>query len=334
MNDYENFIKNSSVCSFTQSEKWANVKDNWICERITVKDNNSNIIGAMQIMIKKIPFFNVSFMYSPRGMICDYHSKEVIAMIMEKVNDIQKRYNGFMLKIDPMINIKDTISIDNLIDYGFKYKINQSNNDTVQCISNYILDISNKSENEVFNSFHKKWRYNIRLSERKGVKCSHYGIEKLDDFYNLMIETTKRDKFNIRSKEYFAKIINCMGENCRLYMCYYNNIALSGAITINYGGRVSYLYGASTEKYRNLMPNYLMQWNMIKWAIETNCKIYDFMGIPFYDDETHPNYGVYRFKKGFNGEIINYAGEFNYIYYPVRKKIISKLFELTSHKKL
>ena len=41
---------------------------------------------------------------------------------------------------------------------------------------------------------------------------------------------------------------------------------------------------------------------MINWALEGKNYIYDFQGIPFYNDETNPNYGVYKFKKGFNGE--------------------------------
>ena len=61
------------------------------------------------------------------------------------------------------------------------------------------------------------------------------------------------------------------------------------------------------------MPNHLMQWTMIQWAVETGCDIYDFMGVPHYDDETHSNYGVYKFKKGFNGYAEKYLGEFNYI---------------------
>jgi len=43
--------------------------------------------------------------------------------------------------------------------------------------------------------------------------------------------------------------------------------------------------------------------------------IYDFMGIPHCDEENHSNYGVYRFKKGFNGEIVKYAGEFDYYFF-------------------
>ena len=61
---------------------------------------------------------------------------------------------------------------------------------------------------------------------------------------------------------------------------------------------------------------------MINWALENGDFIYDFQGIPFYKDETHPNYGVYKFKKGFNGEVVTYAGEFFYTFRPFMKKIV------------
>jgi len=82
------------------------------------------------------------------------------------------------------------------------------------------------------------------------------------------------------------------------------------------------------------MPNYLMQWNMIKWAIESQCDIYDFMGIPHCDEENHSNYGVYRFKKGFNGEIVKYAGEFDYIFSNVKHTVISFLLHSIGYTKL
>ena len=64
------------------------------------------------------------------------------------------------------------------------------------------------------------------------------------------------------------------------------------------------------------MPNYLMQWSMIRWAIESNCFLYDFLGIPVNADPASPMIGVYRFKKGFNGEILGYVGEFDYVVSP------------------
>lgn len=330
--EYEAFVEKHASGNFLQSQDWGKVKKGWITERVVVRDENGEIKASMQVLIKKIPMLNISYMYAPRGPVCDYHDKDTLNKLMMEVDKLQKKYNVFAFKTDPLIEEGDRVAIENMKKIGMEYLVDKDGYDTVQCRSNYVLDIKNKSQEELFASFHRKHRYNIRLAERKGVVCRFYGKEKIDDFYALMIETGKRDGFQIRSKEYFEDILNEMGEKASLCMSYYNNIPISGALIINYGKTMSYLYGASSDSYREVMANYLMQWTCIKKAIENNCEIYDFMGIPFYYDEEHPNYGVYRFKKGFNGRVVNYAGEFEHLYYPVVGKIIIRVLNYFGYK--
>lgn len=335
VSDYEKFVSSSKFGCFTQSENWCVVKKCWKNERLIVYDNDGNIKGTMQILIKKIPILNTTFMYSPRGPVCNYNDKEILSKLLEGAKRLAQTHHAYMLKIDPMVDKDNSEAINNFISLGFRYDADAPEDNTVQCKRNYILDICGKNEDEVFSSFHSKWRYNIRLAMKKGVICGHYGEEKLDDFFRLMDETGKRDKFSIRSKEYFSDFLKAFGDNARLYMCYApDGKAISGAIAVNYANRVSYVYGASGNHQRNLMPNYLMQWNMIKWAIESGCDIYDFMGIPHCDDESHPNYGVYRFKKGFNGSVVRYAGEFDFIFSPAKYKIISFMLHTIGYKKM
>lgn len=335
ISEYERFVSLNTFGNFTQSENWCKIKCEWQSERIIVRNKNENIVGTMQILIKNIPVMRTTLMYAPRGPVCDFHNFEILSKIISEAKLLAKKYNAYMLKIDPMIDYTDTEAINNLRKLGFEYNADTPEDNTIQCQRNYILDIKNKTEDEVFSSFHSKWRYNIRLASRKGVLCGYYGVEKLDDFCKLMQETGKRDGFSIRSKEYFERFFSAFGENARLYICYspYGD-AISGALAVNYGGRVSYVYGASSNTHRNLMPNYLMQWNMIKWAIESQCNIYDFMGIPHCDEKNHSNYGVYRFKKGFNGKIVRYAGEFDYIFSNVKNTIISFLLHSIGYSKL
>ena len=73
------------------------------------------------------------------------------------------------------------------------------------------------------------------------------------------------------------------------------------------------------------MPNYLMQWTMIRRAILNNCHTYDFCGVPYWNIEDHPNYGVYRFKQGFNGYVVTYAGEFDYQCQPLACRLFDML---------
>ena len=114
-------------------------------------------------------------------------------------------------------------------------------------------------------------------------------------------------------------------------MAYYKDKPISGIIDIIYGNKIWYLYGASSNENRNLMPNYLLQWEMIKKAIETKKEIYDFRGVSGVLDKSHPQYGLYRFKKGFGAEFTEFIGEvyFNFkplIYwaYKVSEKIFKK----------
>ena len=115
-----------------------------------------------------------------------------------------------------------------------------------------------------------------------------------------MKETCERDGFELRSAAYFAKILDSFGDKARLYLAYYEGEPIAGAISVLWGDKVWYFYGASSNSNRKVMPNYLMQWEMIKWAIENNCRIYDFRGVAGVIDESNPLFGLYRFKHRFD----------------------------------
>lgn len=321
LQEYEEFTANHPNGCFMQSIHWADVKAGWQSEAIMVKDDSGKIKGTALILIKKIAVINSSFLYCPHGPVCDYNDIETMRELLDAIGEIAEKYNAYQLKIDPCITENDKLEIDAFKSLGFTYKENAPELSTIQARNNYMLFFNGRSKDELFAAFHKKWRYNIRVAEKHGVVCKVCGKEALDDFYPLMVETGKRDGFCIRKRSYFEKMMDSLGESCRLYICYLSGVPLSGAICVRYAGKSCYVYGASTIRLRNVMPNYLMQWNMICDAVDSGCIVHDFQGIPFYTDEKHPNYGVYRFKKGFNGEVVTYAGEFDLCYKRTKKRL-------------
>ena len=92
---------------------------------------------------------------------------------------------------------------------------------------------------------------------------------------------------------------------------------IAGTLAIHYGDKVWYLYGASSNEHRNLMPNYLLQWRMIQWAVETGCRVYDFRGVSGNVSEDNPLYGLFRFKQGFGGDFTEFVGEEDLVLSPV-----------------
>lgn len=324
--EYEAFVSGHENGSFMQSLNWRGAKPSWKSEAIAVRSPQGAVCAAMLILIKRLPLFGTSLLYSPRGPVCDLHNKALLTCLFDGAFALSRKYRACALRLDPFVADGDEAFVSFMKTHGFAFTPNQPDGETAQTRENYILPIKGKTPDELFAAFKPKWRYNIRLATRKGVECAAFGPERLNDFLMLMRQTGKRDGFAIRSKEYFKRMMESLGDDCRLYMCYKDGVPLSGAVCVRYGARTCYVYGASSDEHRGLMPNYLMQWSMICWACESGSRLYDFMGVPHYDDPAHSNYGVYRFKQGFGGQVAVYAGEFEYVYTKEGKRLWNLCF--------
>ncbi len=317
-NEYEQFVKSHDRGEFTQSALWARVKSDWKFEAVVSRNDNGEIDGACGVYVKKMPIIGASFLYSPKGFICDIHNENVMDNLKLGLDMLAKKYKAHTIKIDPDIPMSDKNFIDYMKSRNFKQIYGEHGFETVQPRFNYRLSLEGKTEDELFANITKKTRYNIRYAIKKGVDIRVKGIESIDEFMELYYTTGKRDGFDTRPKDYFIRLLTALGEDARLYIGYYKNIPVCAAIATNYAGKCSYVFGASSNLHRNVMPNYLMQWEMIKWGLGTGCRVYDFLGISGdIEHEDSPMYGLYRFKRGFNGYVDELAGEFDYVYRPV-----------------
>lgn len=87
-------------------------------------------------------------------------------------------------------------------------------------------------------------------------------------------------------------------------------ITLSGSMFIIIKPEIIYLSSGNYSKFMKFNSQYLLQWMMIKYGIENGFKKHNFYGIPA-DINTHPkDYGIYEFKRGFNGYVEELIGEF------------------------
>ena len=317
---YNEFLKNHDRCNFQQSIEWGKVKESWKNEIVLAEDKDGNIIGSISVLIRKIPIFG-NLMYSSRGPVCDIHDQEVLKQLTEGVKELAKKYNAFVLKIEPDIKSDDKEFREIITKLGYKIKDDAKNfSEEIQPRYVFRLDIKGKTEDEIFKAFHQKTRYNVRLATKKGVTVKEGTREDLKDFHEIMKITGKRDDFIIRPLSYFEKMYDELGpEHAKLLMAYEKPI--SGIFNIDYGNKVWYLYGASSNEHRNLMPNYLLQWEGIKYAIKNGKDMYDFRGVSGVIDESHPQYGLYRFKKGFNAEFTEFIGEIYLNFKPVTYKL-------------
>lgn len=279
MEKYEEFIKKEELCDFQQSEEWAKVKEYWKSEIVIVEDENKNIKASMSILIRKLPIFG-NIMYVPRGPIGEINDEETLRKLTIKMKEVAKKYKAFVIIIEPNVK-KENKEFSSLVK-KLGYKINSKAikfDQEIQARHNFRLNLENKTEDEIFKNFASKTRYNVRLASKKGVIVEEKNEAGIDEFYELMKETGKRDNFRTRPKEYFQKILKEFPYETKIYIAYYENEPISAIMPIIYGNKMWYLYGASSNKHRNLMSTYLLQWEMIKLAIKNNCKVYDFRGV-------------------------------------------------------
>lgn len=226
---YNEFLKKHNRCNFQQSVEWGKVKSPaWKNEIVLAEDKEGNIIGSISILIRKIPIFG-NLMYSSRGPVCDIHDKEVMTQLTEGLKELAKKYNAFVLKIEPDIKSDDQEFRKIVAELKYKIKDDAKNfSEEIQPRYVFRLDIKGKTEDEIFKAFHQKTRYNVRLATKKGVVVKKGTREDLKDFHEIMKVTGKRDDFIIRPLEYFQKMYDELGEeHVRLLMAYYEDKPIS-----------------------------------------------------------------------------------------------------------
>lgn len=183
-----------------------------------------------------------------------------------------------------------------------------------------------RTEEEILAAMKSKWRYNINLAARKGVvvqktELDSSSIEKaVDIFYALYKETSARDGIAMHAKSYYKDLLELSAQEAQkgsdvpqvnLYVASHEGDKLGAIMTLFSKTESVYLYGCSSNKKRNLMPNFLLQWTAMKDAKAYGSRYYDMYGMPPTDDPSHPMHGLYLFKTGFGGRNVHRAGSYD-----------------------
>ncbi len=201
----------------------------------------------------------------------------------------------------------------------------------VQPIRSIVLDLT-PTENVLLAAMKEKWRYNLRLAERKGITVRvAETVEDVEAWYALLRTTGERDHFGIHTIDYYLKAwhIFAPGQQACLFLAEYDGRLLAGIFVAMLARQAIYLYGASSNEHRNLMPNYLLQWAAICWAKRQGAVQYDFWGIPETESAGEAMAGVYRFKRGWGGKTMRFVGCYEHTYRPWALSVARK-FRLTN----
>ncbi|QQG44908.1 MAG: peptidoglycan bridge formation glycyltransferase FemA/FemB family protein [Candidatus Sungiibacteriota bacterium] len=168
-----------------------------------------------------------------------------------------------------------------------------------------------KSEEDLLGAMYEKTRYNIRLAERHGVGVNQAGA--LEEFWKLLVETARRDKFYTHEQNYYEKLLMACSDNFsnELFFARQGRTLIAAAL-INFfkpSQTVTYLHGASLREHKEVMAPHLLHWRIMQDAKRRGFSFYDMWGI---DEKKWP--GITRFKLGFGGEVVEYPDSIDIIY--------------------
>ncbi len=307
-----------------QHPLWGEFKEEfgWRALRVALAEGEEFVAGA-QMLFRPLPL-GFSIAYVPRGPMLRTRDPELLRTLVHALDREARRRRAVFLKVEP--DWVDTEASRALLRAaGF-----HPSPHTVQPRSTIQVDLTPSPE-EILARMKAKWRYNIRLAQRKGVLVRPAEARDVPIFLELLEETAQRDGFALHDPAYYRRAWEILvpAGLATLLIAWYMDIPLAAIFVAAWHRTGIYMYGASSHRERQRMPNHLLQWEAMMWARRQGCTVYDMWGIP---DEVgaHPDvwahrtpertdglWGVFRFKQGFGGRIVRFVGAWDRVYNPV-----------------
>jgi peptidoglycan pentaglycine glycine transferase (the first glycine) len=308
--DWNKFLENHPNAHLLQMGEWGELKKDFGWKPVRIINND---VGA-QILFRRLPL-GLTIGYMPK-VILSNELQETSNEFWHEVDSVCKQNHAIFLKIEP-----DTWS-EEFILHPSSFILSRHN---IQPPRTIVIPIDG-SEETILSRMKPKCRYNIRLAEKKGITVRAW--DDIPAFYEMMTVTGGRDNFGVHSKEYYQRAYELFHPKgtCELLVAEYEGKPLASLMVFAKGNRAWYVYGASNDHERNRMPTYLLQWQAIRWAKARGCEEYDLWGVPDENEETlEANFesrhgglwGVYRFKRGFGGEVRRSAQALDRVYNPL-----------------
>jgi lipid II:glycine glycyltransferase (peptidoglycan interpeptide bridge formation enzyme) len=163
----------------------------------------------------------------------------------------------------------------------------------------YLIEL--KEEEEMWKSFHKHTRNDIRKAKKSDLKLKKINSKKeLKKFYNIYFREMSRFGTPCHSYRFFKNIMEIWGEDFLGFNCYKGEKAIASILSVSSDNESYLWFNVSTPKFRNMRPNDLLYWELIKILIDKGIKILDLGQIDL-DKDRGRSRGLNKFKQKWLG---------------------------------
>jgi peptidoglycan pentaglycine glycine transferase (the first glycine) len=338
---WDSFVTAHPSGHLLQSWAWGELKASvgWHPLRLAWMDaRQERIVAAAQVLLHApahLPYRLGNLAYIPKGPVldwsCEAHSEQEKRVFYSQLLAVLRGQGALAVQVELPLALaieaegRDEASgaIHLLSSMGFQPAR------PVQPSRSILVDLT-PGEDALLAAMKEKWRYNVRLAVRKGIVVRQArSLEDVRMWYRILQVTGQRDAFGIHTSEYYQRAWQLLApcNQAQLFLAEHEGHLLAGIFVGCMARQAIYLYGASSNEQRQLMPNYLLQWEAMRWARSQGALVYDLWGIPDTDDSGEAMAGVYRFKSGWGGQVVRFAGNYEYAFRPTLMRLARRFIQ-------
>jgi len=257
------------------------------------------LIQGVQMTIHSIPKTNYKIGYIPK---CSLLSKHTFSAL-EKIG---KENNCIFIKLEPNLTSGKEFFLQNNCVYGRPL------------FTKYTFQINlNQSEEAILAKMKTKTRYNIRVAQKNQVIVQENNSpQAFEQYLKLTFQTTKRQRFYSHNEKYHRLMWQTLQPAgiAHLLTATYQKQVLVAWIVFVFNNVLYYPYGASSREHKNVMASNLMMWEAIRFGKKMGCRFFDQWGcLGRNPNPKDPWYGFHHFKEGYNPQLVEFIGTFDFV---------------------
>ncbi|WP_131103527.1 lipid II:glycine glycyltransferase FemX [Ornithinimicrobium sufpigmenti] len=326
---YADFVRSHPLRAVSQDLRWGIVKDDWGQEAVYVEEDG-RIVAAMTLLVRRLPG-RFSVLYAPRGPLVDWADRDLVRRILAEAEPLARKHRAIMTKVDPEVRFSEELDGWLRAQPGWVVKnVGAGKDDLVQpryCMIVRLQDEAGEplTEDELLAKYDGKARNRVRTGRKKGVTTEAVDTpEGLSTFHDIYTFMARRNEITARGLPYFHRMREAFGERMRVTHARHEDDVLAASVTIDYWGKLYYLYAGSTDVKRNLSANQVMNHELMAWGLSTGAESYDMGGVFTLDTSD----GLYLFKRAFckgDGGATEFIGEVDIVHHKAMYAVLQRL---------
>lgn len=200
---------------------------------VGVKNDSDEVVaGCLLTEARTLKFFK--YFYTHRGPVMDYSDQALVRFFFKSLTEYLKKQNCLYVLVDPYLieNLRTADgeiikSYDNrafmktMNDLGYKHQGFTIGYDTMSQIRWLsVLDLKDKSEEQLLKEMDYQTRRNIKKTYEMGVKVRTLPIEETTTFFELFRMAEEKHGFKFRELPYFEEMQRIYGDKAMLKLAY------------------------------------------------------------------------------------------------------------------